>query len=182
MLTVQRIEQVLGLRNIEFFVISFNDHRPVEYEQVMKLPYARTLKHLDQPYEFQQQGAIPFPIFLSRVGDGTDADREFIDWCNDRYPNFTVSVYPRGDWMGMTPTSSFEVPDVGCRQWFQLHILASGNDAFCCIDAEGQFGFGNNVGSMHLLEMYNLPERRAIRERAVYRQSLSQCSSCTMFP
>lgn len=181
-LVEHKIEQIFEIKNIEFFVISFNDHRKAEYEKVMKIPYDRTIKHIDNLYQYKIKGNIPFPVFLSRVGDGTSADREFVQWCEERYPEFTVSVYPRGDWMGMTKTQNFAVPDVGCRQWFQLHILADGREAFCCIDAEGKFGFGQNVKFDHALAIYNNPERLAIRQSILSRKKLDLCANCTIFP
>jgi MoaA/NifB/PqqE/SkfB family radical SAM enzyme len=181
-LTENKIERIFEIKNVEFFVISFNDHRKTEYERVMKIPYERTIKHIDNLYQHKMKGDIKFPVFLSRVGDGTPADREFVQWCERRYPEFIVSVYPRGDWMGMTKTQNFETPDVGCRQWFQLHFLADGREAFCCIDAEGKFGFGGNVKLKHALEIYNSPERLNIRRSVQSRKELALCESCTMFP
>lgn len=175
-----KIEQLFEIKKIEFFVISFNDHRKAEYEKVMKISYDRTIKHIDNFYRYKVKGDIQFPVLLSRVGDGTSADQEFVEWCQQRYPEFIVCLSPRGDWMGMTKTKNFEVPDVGCKQWFQLHILANGQEAFCCIDAEGKFAFGRNVNSNHVLDIYNSPERLAIRKSIQSRKELNLCANCTM--
>jgi len=118
---------------------------------------------------------------LCRVGDNFSADREFVSWCEDRYPEFIVTVRPKLDWIGLTPPKDFDVPNTGCRQWFQLHFFADGQDAFCCIDAEGKFGYNQNIKNKHALEIYNLPERRVIRKNIKFRKDLQICSGCAMY-
>jgi hypothetical protein len=177
----KKIDRLTEITNVEFFVISLNDYRRDEYEKVMKIPYERTIKHIDALHKSKVNGSLNFPILLSRVGDATTADREFVSWCENRYPEFMVSVRPRGDWIGLTTTTGFNVPNAGCRQWFQLHFLADGRDAFCCIDAEGKFGFNQNVQFKHALEIYNLKERREIRESIRFRTDLDLCAGCTMY-
>lgn len=176
-----RLEQLSEINNIEFFVISFNDHRQKEYEKVMQIPYERTIKHIDLFHKYHMEGKLNFPVLLSRVGDNSHADREFVSWCEERYPEFIVTVRPRSDWMGMTQQKGFEIPNAGCRQWFQLHFLADGRDAFCCIDAEGKFGYDQNIKDKHALEIYNLPQRIAIRKNIKLRKDLEICSKCAMY-
>lgn len=180
-LTEAKTAQLSDITNVEFFILSFNDHRKDEYERVMQIPYERSVKHITALHERKQAGELDFPILISRVGDNTPADQEFIEWCESRFPDFIVTVRPRGDWIGMTSPKDFPVPKAGCKQWFQLHILADGRDAFCCIDAEGKFGYKQNAQFQHVLDIYNLPERRAIRANARYRQEVEICTNCTMY-
>jgi hypothetical protein len=180
-LSEDKILKIAEIKNVEFFVISLNDHRKSEYEKTMKISYDKTIKHLDNLYRHHQKETIKFPILISRVGDGTLADREFVAWCEQRYPEFIVSVRPRGDWMGMTQAANFEIPNVGCRQWFQLHFLSDGRESFCCIDAEGKFGSNRNVKFDHVLDIYNAPERVAVRKSLRSRKELDLCANCAMF-
>jgi radical SAM protein with 4Fe4S-binding SPASM domain len=71
------------------------------------------------------------------------------------------------------------VPDVGCGQWFNINVLADGKVAFCCIDSEGKWVLGD-VNEQHLLEIYNQPKRRALRESLLNRTQLLQCATCSL--
>jgi len=73
----------------------------------------------------------------------TPADAAFLEWVKRSYPLFNGLVTMRGDWMGAVPAPVGAVPDVGCRQWFELHLLANGKAAFCCIDADARHGVGD---------------------------------------
>jgi hypothetical protein len=104
------------LRKVEFLNLSINDHRPEQHEKTMSLPFARTLARLDRIHEMKAAGSLEFPILVSRVGDGTPADSEFLEWVSARYPAFSGLVTVRCDWMGAVSTPIEPAPDVACRQ------------------------------------------------------------------
>lgn len=179
-LNVRNISRLAELSRVAYLNVSFNDHRAAEYERVMQLPFAPTLAVLNRLHAAVSDGRLAFPITLSRVGDGTSADDEFIEWCANSYPLFEAHSDPRGDWMGARPNAEpADVPDVGCSQWMKLHVLADGREAFCCIDAEGQFGHGS-VHEKTLLEIYNAPSRRALRTAMLSRRSVEACLKCPL--
>lgn len=178
----RNLQRLTRLRKVEFLNLSINDHRPDQYEKTMSLPFARTLARLDRIHEMKAAGALDFPILVSRVGDGTPADSEFLDWVSARYPAFNGLVTVRCDWMGAVSISIEPAPDVACRQWFELHLLANGAGAFCCIDSEAKWGFGN-AGSQHVIyDIYNHPERRRLRANIPSRRQVGACQSCPMLP
>lgn len=76
------INRLIGVKNLRFLVISLNDHRPAEYEASMKISYEKTMRRVRPLHERKVQGEIPFPIALTRVGDGTAADQDFIRFLN----------------------------------------------------------------------------------------------------
>lgn len=165
-LTDATIERLCDLERLATLNVSFNDHRPDEYARTMRLDYARTVRHLDRLHGVVRRGGVPAEaVRLSRVGDGSRADDAFVAWCLDRWPAFQAKVVPRDDWMGDVAVDRVgRLPNVGCMQWFKLQILASGRAAFCCIDASGDRG-GGSFAERHLLELYNEPWRRKLRER-----------------
>jgi sulfatase maturation enzyme AslB (radical SAM superfamily) len=167
------------LRNLELLVISLHDHRPEVYERVMGLPLARTLRNLDALHELKAAGTIAVRIEISRVGDGSSFDEEFCRWGRERFPLFTVYSTARANWMGAVNTLVSPVPQVGCGQWFNLNILADGKVAFCCIDSEGRFGAGN-AKEEHILELYNRPARRRLREALRTRSEIAECGGCSL--
>lgn len=89
-----------------------------------------------------------------------------------------ISV-PRGDWIGQVNVVKSSIPDVGCTQWFTINFLADGRDTFCCIDSDAEYGH-SNVAIKHLLEIYNHPLRRHLRESALSRLDVGICRECSM--
>jgi len=172
------VDRLLRLQRTSLLKISFNDHRKDEYERVMKLSYDQTLRNLRDIHTRKAAGEFWFPVRLGRVGDGSPVDDEFLQWVADEFPCFEPQVSPRFDWRGKVSASSYEVPDLGCAQWFQLHILANGQDAFCCTDSDGSAGIGSAVDLHAVHDLYNSPERRQIRERLPSRLTVAKCAGC----
>lgn len=158
------IEKLASLKNVSRLNISLNEYEAHEYNSVMGLPFDRTLSVLTALHSAKLNGPIYFPITCSRVGDGSDRDDVFKIWVKSNFPAFNVEVSNRSDWLGLVDGKSGKVPDVGCSQWFKLHFLSNGREAFCCIDAEGKYGKGD-ARKGHVLEIYNSPERRDMRQK-----------------
>ena len=173
------LDRIADFRKITYFNISFNDHREDEYQNVMKLNYARTLANLDRLHERLACGALDLPARVSRVGDGTEADAEFIAWCSARWPRFGAIVGPRESWFGkkVETRTLYSTPEMGCSQWFKIGFLPDGRETYCCFDEEGRNGIGS-VADTHILDLYNHPERRARRKRGTMRDELDMCRGC----
>ena len=177
-ITESKLESLRQVKRIDSLWISFNDHRPDAYEATMKLPYARTIERLNLLHEWKSQNRLPFRIVLSRVGDRTPIDREFGAWARQYYPAFESEVMTRGGWLGQTDIDVGEVPNVGCVRWFDISITATGQVAHCCMDGQAEWPIGD-VNEQHVLEIYNAPEYRRLRERTVSRLHVEPCNSCT---
>lgn len=156
------IKKLASLRNISRLNISLNENEAQKYTQVMGLRFDHTLSVLQALYSAKLNNSIYFPVTLSRVGDGSERDDIFKIWVKSNFPVFNAEVSNRGDWLGLVDGQSGEIPDAGCTQWFKLHFLSNGREAFCCIDAEGKYGKGDARNS-HVLEIYNRQERRIMR-------------------
>jgi hypothetical protein len=171
-----RLEKV---QNVGDLWVSFNDHRAAEYEKVMRLPYARTIARLDALHRHKAGGLLPFNVVLSRVGDGSAADADFCAWVVERYPAFGVSVIQRGGWLGQVDIGmQVLVPKVACVRWFDISITATGVVAHCCMDGEAAYPIGD-VRTQNVLDIYNAPGYRALRERAIDRMSAVPCNKCS---
>jgi hypothetical protein len=170
------------LQRVAFLNLSVNHHRDQEYERIMGLPFARTKTRLALINEMKSSGVLPFPIYVSRVGDGGSDDAAFLEWVRTTYPALSGLVTVRGDWLGAVPTQIGVAPDVGCRQWFQLHLLSNGRHAFCCIDSDGGHGTGDARHQHVIHEIYNHPQHRSLREELPSRRRVSTCSLCPMLP
>lgn len=179
-LTEKKVEQLAGVKNLGYLWVSLNDHRPAEYEAVMGLPYARTMDRLEMLARKKAEGKFPIRVVLSRVGDGSAADGEFCHWVRQRFPQFESSVFQRGAWLGQVDTPVAAVPDVGCTRWFDVSITATGIVAHCCMDGQARWPVGD-VNKQHVLEIYNAPHYRRLRESTLRRGAVSPCDRCTFF-
>jgi iron-sulfur cluster protein/radical SAM family protein len=175
----ENLRRLESVRNVGDLWVSFNDHRSEHYEKVMQLPYARTIARLDALHARKQSGVLPFNVVLSRVGDGSAADAEFCGWVAQHYPGFGVSVIPRGAWLGQVDIGmQVAIPRVGCVRWFEISITASGVVAHCCMDGQAAFPIGD-ASKQHVLDIYNSPHYRALRENALTRMEASPCNKCS---
>lgn len=178
-LTQETLRRLLQVKNLGYLWISFNDHRPDEYEKVMQLPYRRTIERLDELHARKAMGDIPFRVVLSRVGDGSAMDAEFCRWVATHYPAFETSVFQRGGWIGQVEMDTpLEVPQVGCARWFDISITATGVVAHCCMDGQAAYPIGD-TRKQHVLEIYNSPAYRALRENLVTRMEAVPCNKCS---
>jgi MoaA/NifB/PqqE/SkfB family radical SAM enzyme len=177
-LTDDKLARLARLPNIAYLWISFNDHRPEHYERIMALPYGRTIERLNAIHRRKAAGRLHFPVVTSRVGDGTPDDDEFCAWINANYPYFSAAVFQRGAWIGQVDTPTTPPPNVGCARWFELSITATGVVAHCCMDGKAEHPIGD-VTRQHVLDVYNDPKYRALRERTLSRLDVEPCRRCS---
>jgi radical SAM protein with 4Fe4S-binding SPASM domain len=123
-------------------------------------------------------GRIALRIILSRVGDGSVADFEFAQWAKREFPLFEPNVFFRGDWLNQVDTPASPIPRVGCGRWFDLSIAATGIVAHCCMDGDAKYPIGD-VNRESVLEIYNAPAYRRLRERTQFRQDAEPCNGCS---
>jgi hypothetical protein len=176
--TERRFAEVAQLRNVCALCISLNDHRAAPYESLMRLPLARVLERLDAIHAMVDEP--PFPIALTRVGDGSAVDDEWLAFCRARYPRFHAALHPRMDWVGAIKDFAVpETPDLPCLRWFDVSISSTGVVALCCADGEGRYPIGD-VRTSSVLEVYNAPAFRRLRETVLSRRDVSPCNGCSV--
>ena len=179
MLTEQKLADISAIKNIGYLWISVNEHDAEQYESVMGLPWARTAQRLSMIHQAASEGSLPFRVVMSRVGDGTFEDTRYLQWVAKEYPHFQAFVFPRGGWLGRVNAGTLpDAPDIPCVRWFDISITATGVVAHCCMDGHADYPIGN-VNDQSVLEIYNAPEYRALRETARSRRDHSPCDSCT---
>lgn len=173
------INKLLSVKNLDYMVISLNDHRPAEYEASMKISFEKTMRRVRSLHERKSLGEIPFPIGLTRVGDGTTADQDFLKWAKKEFPKFGAQCLHQFEWVGgVAGVPYMGGARAGCSQWFSLQINADGSESFCCIDS-GSIDGGLNINTASVAEMYNQPWRRTLRERVMKRTEVRECATCT---
>ncbi|MEO1089966.1 MAG: radical SAM/SPASM domain-containing protein [Pseudomonadota bacterium] len=178
-LVEQVIDRIEELPRTFCLSLSLNDHRPARYEEIMQIPYERALRRFDAVHRRKAQGRLPFWTRVTKVADNTDDDDAFIAFVKDRWPLFDIAVYRRATWSGAVETVPSVVPAVGCHQWFTVGFYADGSDPFCVMDSDGKFRHGD-IRTQHLLEIYNHPFRRHLRENVLDRRTVDYCRGCPL--
>lgn len=180
-LTERNLEKLSKVKNVAYLTVSLNFHDPVEYQEVMGMPLERTLGRLNDLKKWHARGAFDFPIRISRVSVSRTEDQGFMQWVKATYPAFAACILPRNDWLGAVETENFArgVPDVPCHRWFDFSISATGKVAMCCMDGKVEFSKGD-VNDHHVLEIYNQPHLRKLREELASRRTTgAPCNRCT---
>jgi hypothetical protein len=126
------------------------------------------------------------PVILSRIGTLDDGDDRFRAECPALFPefevgvDFTPTVKNRATWLGQVDGSKQAVPSLlPCMQWLNITVQCDGTVPHCCMDAAGKFAFGN-VKERSLLEIYNSPEVRTMREAVLGRGAIHPCNTCVL--
>lgn len=180
-ITEKKIDLLERQTHIQVLTLSVNSHDPAEYEAVMKIPFARTYARLVALHERAAAGAFGFPVRITRVTAGREADERFVAWVKRNFPAFSTAIFARNDWIGTAVTEGAHdiVPDAPCHRWFDMSIMATGEVAMCCMDGEGRYIKGN-ARTQHVLEIYNQPWLVQLRNSLISRlQAGDPCSRCT---
>lgn len=179
-LTAKNLARLSQVEMLSYLWISFNDHREQAYEETMQLPYKRTIERLDMIHDAVANGKLMTRVILSRVGDNSPVDQQFRDWVKARYPLFESTVFQRGGWIGQVKDLKLNVgvPNVGCERWFDLSITSTGKVAHCCMDGKAEWSIGD-VNTQHVLEVYNTPLYKEVRQFALTRMDAEPCNNCT---
>jgi len=179
-ITEAKIDRVAKLNNVEHLWISLNDHRLDEYQELMQLPLDKTLKRLDLLHSKKAFGDFPHKVVISRVKDLTSADNEFERWVNERYPLFDVVMLKREAWIDFHDHEAIEtqVPTTKCSRWYEIDITSTGVVSLCCMDGQAQYTIGD-VSKQHVLEVFNSPSYRRMREGHKTRQAYEPCQRCS---
>ncbi len=171
-LTDKNIDRLASISTFYKLTVSLNADNKEQYEDIMQLPFDRTLANIDRLHTKKTAGEIPFNVVLTAVMPRGAAYDHFTAFCKGRYPEFHVDQYTPSNWFGATDNETYPAATipVGCKDWYQVHILANGQEAQCCFDNEGKLGHAN-VRDMHMLEIYNKPWQRQLRRRGLTRHS-----------
>ena len=168
-LNLKNIVNLAELDRVAHLWISLNEYRQEEYKNLMNLDFEHTAKNLDLLHETD----FPHPVILSTVGYPNE---DFRYYCFKRWPEFESLAIKNGGWLGYTDAQDEEVPNTGCQRWFEMSIMADGKASLCCMDGEGQYGFGD-TNEETLLEIY--AKTRKWRLGMSRRDAGDPCNRCT---
>jgi MoaA/NifB/PqqE/SkfB family radical SAM enzyme len=177
----KKIDALLDL-GIDHLFVSINTLDHERYRTVMGIPLKRTLDNLDyltDPIR-KQRAARKITFRMTRLGDTTLEEQDtFIQYCKNKgVRGFVVGLFNyKGD-----VHSSLPVPSYGCEHVNRLDILATGRVTLCCMDQDGEYGWGD-ASNMSVLELYRHPAARRYREfhASGRRREIEPCGTCNLF-
>jgi hypothetical protein len=127
------------------------------------------------------------PVTLSRVADNSKGDEEYVEQCRALFAEFEegVDYQPyvkrRVTWLGDTDVEQDTVPYyLPCDAWLDINIMCTGIVPLCCLDAHADHAIGD-VNKNTVLEIYNSPRFRDLRENHLQRELLDPCGGCSPY-
>ena len=180
-------DKLRGIANLEEINVSFNAATQEEYEAVMGIDFDRTVGHLKRLMaENREARFLAQPIVLSRVSDGTSRDQSFAEDCRALFggyedgADYVSHVKARTNWLGAMHDSQSPIPHaLPCSAWLDINVTCTGIVPLCCMDANLEHSIGD-ANTTNLLEIYNSPAFRGLRESETAREALDPCGSCSL--
>ena len=177
----KKIDAMLDL-GMDHLYVSVNTLNPEKYREVMGIPLQRTLDnlaYLTEPSR-KQRVAKAITFRMTRLGDTTLKEQDdFLAYCKERgVRSFIVGLFNyKGDIQSRLP-----VPSYGCEHVARLDILASGRVTLCCMDQDGEHGWGD-LRELSVVEAFNHPSAVRYREmhRTGKRREVEPCGTCNNF-
>lgn len=170
-LTEAKAAEIATLERVVHLWVSLNSHDPEEYRRLMGLDFERTAANLDRLHASD----FPHMVVLSCVGHPNEAFRRY---CFDRWPKFQSFAIGKSAWIDYTDPQRTDVPPVPCSRWWELSITATGKVSLCCMDSAARYSIGD-VNTQTLLEVYNSPGYRALRDKASRHYAADPCNRCS---
>lgn len=180
-MTPKMIDQMVDL-GIDHLYVSVNTLDADKYKAVMGLRLDRTLQNLayltDPVRKDRIARAITFR--MTRLEDTTMQEQsQFLDYCRERgVSSFIVGLFNyKGD-----VVSDLPVPSYGCEHVSRLDILANGRVTLCCMDQDGEYGWGD-LNEHSVLELYRheMAQRYRKLHRTGQRREIDPCGTCNNF-
>lgn len=180
-------ERIREVRQISEWIVSLNAANRREYEETMRIDFRRTVSNIGRLLEENRASQfVPGPIRLSRVESGDERDGQFADQCAEIFSGFIRGVdfepvtMSRANWLGdIAETSPGYFHAYPCHQWVNLTVHCNGVVPHCCVDAREQFPFGD-ANRQSILEIYNNPYWRNLRESVATREVVYPCKTCNL--
>jgi sulfatase maturation enzyme AslB (radical SAM superfamily) len=180
-------DEMRTLRQITSINVSFNAANETEYEATMRIDFKRTVANIRKFLtENRDRSLLKGPIYLSRIASHDARDAAFTSQCHELFPDFTngvdyvPAVKRRANWLGEVSGDQTPTPvRLPCMQWVNISVFCDGTVPHCCMDAKGEHAFGN-LKDRSLLEIYNSPKFRVLRESAFARGAVHPCNACSL--
>jgi hypothetical protein len=119
-------------------------------------------------------------VRMTRTAETTKEDEtRFAAFCRDKNVNcMMVGLF---NYLGDV-RSPLPVPSFPCEHLTRVDVLSNGRVTLCCMDAEGDFSWGD-ASQESVLDIYNGQRARAYRQahRTGKRRDVPPCGTCNLF-
>jgi MoaA/NifB/PqqE/SkfB family radical SAM enzyme len=181
LLTRARLDQMQDL-GIDHLFISLNTLDPAQYKEILGLELDKTLGNLEHLCTRADRRGIArkITVRMTRFEDTPLAAQDaFVAFC--RKLDVKPMIVGLFNYKGDIP-SSLPVPKYPCEHITRLDVLANGNTTLCCLDQEGEYGWGD-VRDHSVLEVFNgeLARKYKDGQRSGRRLQTPPCDQCNLF-
>ncbi|HUU00031.1 MAG TPA: radical SAM/SPASM domain-containing protein [Myxococcota bacterium] len=179
-LVPSKIDRLRGF-GVDHLYISLNTIVPERYSRIVGLPFERTMENLCYLAD-RKAGKVArsVSVRLTMTEETTWMEKlRFLDLCRRLgvRPMLVGLFNYKGD-----IHSDLPVPGFPCEHITRLDIMVDGRTTLCCMDQEGEFGWGS-VRDKSVLEVYNSDQARRVRalHREGRRAEYDPCNRCNLF-
>ncbi len=180
-LTPEMTDQLREI-NIDKLFISLNTMEKERYERIVRLPFKRTMEHLEYLTQKTRKGVVAKHIIVRMTLTPESSLIEisaFKKMCKRLgVKPMTVGLFNyKGD-----VHSNLPIPSYPCEHIDRLDIMSSGETTLCCMDHEGEYGWGS-VTDSSVLDVFNNQKARSLRSshRKGERNKVTPCDQCNLF-
>ncbi|MDR1705365.1 MAG: radical SAM protein [Clostridiales bacterium] len=180
------IKRLCGVKRLSDLAISLNSLDKDEYKMIMGLDLDRTKRNIHKLLAYVRKNGLRMltdKILISRVAQYNDGDSAFLRECEKEFAEYldmlTIHVFPRENWIDYLPVETVIQDNQPCPRWAEFQICCTGEVAFCCRDGRPSYPIGNIMENT-VLEIYNKPEYRRLREEAPLRSQITPCRFCSV--
>ncbi len=180
-LTDKRVDELLDV-GIDHLFISLNTLDADQYEEVMGLRLQRTLRNIDYAVDPRRRRRLArdITVRMTRTPKTTPKEeRRFAAYCREK--NVNCMIVGLFNYLGDV-RSPLPVPSFPCEHLNRVDVLSNGTVTLCCMDAEGDFKWGD-ASKQSVLDIYNGKAARAYRRahRKGKRRTIRPCDTCNLF-
>ncbi len=180
-LSPEKADRLREMR-IEHLYLSINTIDHQRYKEITGLPFERTLENLRYLTERRGDGKVAsmITVRLTLMKETTHEEKaRFFALCH--------KLGVRGMMVGLFNYkgdihSDLPVPPYPCAHINRLDVMVDGRTTLCCMDQEGEYGWGS-VRERSVLEVFNGREATRVRElqRSGKRMQFEPCDRCNLF-
>jgi len=181
LMTASRLDLMADL-GIDHLFISLNTLDPEQYKSILGLDLDKTLANLEHLCARADRKKITkkITVRMTRFEDTTLAEQDaFVAFCRRLgvKPMIVGLFNYKGD-----IASSLPAPRYPCEHITRLDVLSNGDVTLCCLDQEGEFGWGD-VRERSVLEVFNGERARHYKDgqRSGRRLETPPCDQCNLF-
>ena len=157
---------------------------PKKYKKITGMRLSRTVNNIHRLIEANKEKPFIKDLMIGRLANMTDDDTTWEDKCYKTFgPNMAPKQLTYGNWVDEIKSPCEVIREdfflkLPCIHWFDVSICCDGKVSLCCMDGLCEYPIGD-ITQNSVLEIYNNPEFRQLREKLSTREMAKPCHRCT---